>query len=49
MGSVIGLSIGGTLVQSTLRSVLYRTLHGKNVEQVRCWGWNVCNLNRAKT
>ncbi|KAL9710035.1 hypothetical protein Ac2012v2_007097 [Leucoagaricus gongylophorus] len=34
MGSVIGLSISGTLVQSTLRSVLYRTLHGKNVERV---------------
>jgi len=48
MGSVIGLSISGTLVQSTLRSVLYRTLHGKNVERVCCPEWNIYDLNRAK-
>ncbi|KXN86817.1 Vacuolar membrane amino acid uptake transporter fnx2, partial [Leucoagaricus sp. SymC.cos] len=34
LGSVIGLSIGSTLVQSTLRSVLHRTLKGKNVEEI---------------
>jgi hypothetical protein len=34
LGSVIGLSIGSTLMQSTLRSVLHRTLQGKNVEEV---------------
>lgn len=35
LGSVIGLSIGSTLIQTTLRSVLHRTLQGKDVDQVR--------------
>ncbi|KAF9445146.1 member of the major facilitator superfamily [Macrolepiota fuliginosa MF-IS2] len=34
LGSVIGLSIGSTIVQTTLRSVLHRTLHGKDVDEI---------------
>ncbi|EKM84394.1 hypothetical protein AGABI1DRAFT_31991 [Agaricus bisporus var. burnettii JB137-S8] len=34
LGSVIGLSIGSTLIQTTLRSVLHRTLQGKDVDQI---------------
>jgi len=34
LGSVIGLSIGSTLVQTTLRSVLHRTLQGKDVDEL---------------
>ncbi|KAJ3576364.1 hypothetical protein NP233_g456 [Leucocoprinus birnbaumii] len=34
LGSVVGLSIGSTIVQSTLRSVLHRTLHGKDTDEI---------------
>ncbi|KAF9558590.1 member of the major facilitator superfamily, partial [Agrocybe pediades] len=34
LGSVVGLSIGSTLVQSTLRSSLHRRLSGENTEEI---------------
>ncbi|KAF8811625.1 member of the major facilitator superfamily [Phlegmacium glaucopus] len=34
LGSVIGLSVGSTLVQGTLRSALHRKLSGANVEEI---------------
>jgi hypothetical protein len=34
LGSVVGLSVGSTLVQGTLRSALYRKLSGTDVDEV---------------
>ena len=35
LGSVIGLSLGSTFFQSTLRSTLRHTVQGKNADEVR--------------
>jgi len=35
LGSVIGLSLGSTFLQSTLRSTLQHTVQGKNADEVR--------------
>ena len=35
LGSVVGLSVGATLVQGTLRSSLQRKLSGQDVDEVR--------------
>jgi hypothetical protein len=34
LGSVIGLSIGSTLIQDTLRSTLHKRLSGADVDEV---------------
>ena len=34
LGSVVGLSVGSTLVQGTLRSALHRKLSGADVDEV---------------
>ena len=35
LGSVIGLSIGSTLIQNTLRSTLHKKVSGADVDKVR--------------
>jgi hypothetical protein len=36
LGSVVGLSVGSTLVQNVLRSSLHLKLSGQDVDEVRC-------------
>ena len=36
LGAVVGVSIGSTLVQGTLRSFLHRNLSGEDAEEVQC-------------